>query len=198
MELLVFRFILFQHVEQLLLLLHFDLGLLFVSLDLLLELFSLVVNLSSERVFNTTLFSILFTQLSRHEFHLFDALFLELFVLDLEVRGLLLDHLVFLLRFGHILSHLRLDSAKMLIKVLQNLLPLRLLVILDLDVALLELRVLTVVLTRDLLVLLADDISFVASILIFQCLLVEELLLDLSFDRGSINLLLQWLHLLQE
>ena len=86
----------------------------------------------------------------------------------------------------------------MLIKVLQNLLPLRLLVILDLDVALLELRVLTVVLTRDLLVLLADDISFVASILVFQCLLVEELLLDLSFDRGSINLLLQWLHLLQE
>ena len=97
MELLVFRFILFQYVEQLLLLLHFDLGLLFVGLDLLLELFSLVVNLSSERVFNTTLFAILFTQLSRHEFHLFDALFLEIFVLDLEVSGLLLDQLVFLL-----------------------------------------------------------------------------------------------------
>ena len=97
MELLVFRFILFQHVEQLLLLLYLDLGLLFVGLDLLLDLLSLVVNLSSERVFNSTLFAILFSQLCRHEFHFFGALFLELFLFDLEVRGLLLDQLVFLL-----------------------------------------------------------------------------------------------------
>ena len=97
LELLVFRFILFQHVEQLLFLFYLHLGLLLVGLNLLFELFGLVVNLSRERVFNSTLFAILFPQLSRHEFHFFGALFLQLFVLDLEVRGLLLDQFVFLL-----------------------------------------------------------------------------------------------------
>ena len=97
LELLVFRFILFQHLEKLFLLLYLDLGLLFVGLDLLFDLFSLVVNLSSERVFNSTLFAILFSQLGRHEFHFFGALFLELFMFDLEVGALLLDQLVFLL-----------------------------------------------------------------------------------------------------
>ena len=86
----------------------------------------------------------------------------------------------------------------MIVEVFQDLLALRLLIILDRDVPLLELLVLTIVLARDLLILLPNDVRFAATILILQCLLVKELLFDLSLDCGYIDLLLQRLHTVQE
>ena len=76
LELLVLRLVLFENFEKLLLFLDFHLGLLLVGLDLLFELFSLSVNLSRQCVLNTTLLSVLLSQLLGHELHLFTALFL--------------------------------------------------------------------------------------------------------------------------
>ena len=86
----------------------------------------------------------------------------------------------------------------MIVEVFEDLLALGLLVILDCDVPLLELLVLTIVLASDLLILLPNDVRLAATILIFQCLLVEELLFDLSLDCGHIDLLLQRLHPIEE
>ena len=86
----------------------------------------------------------------------------------------------------------------MIVEVFEDLLALGLLVILDCDVPLLELLVLTIVLASDLLILLPNDVRLAATILIFQCLLIEELLFDLSLDSGRIYLLLQWLHPVEE
>ena len=86
----------------------------------------------------------------------------------------------------------------MIVEVFEDLLALGLLVILDRDVPLLELLVLGVVLASDLLILLSDDVRLAATILIFQCLLVKELLFDLSLDCGHIDLLLQGLHPVEE
>ena len=86
----------------------------------------------------------------------------------------------------------------MVIELLVDCLTLRLLVVSDLDVALLELLVLRTVLPRDLLVLLADDVCLRTSVLVLQCLLVEELLLCLSIDRSRVDLLEQWNHFLSE
>lgn len=86
----------------------------------------------------------------------------------------------------------------MVIELLVDCLTLRLLVVSDLDVALLELLVLRTVLPRDLLVLLADDVRLRTSVLVLQCLLVEELLLCLSIDRSRVDLLEQWNHFLSK
>jgi len=77
-------------------------------------------------------------------------------------------------------------------------LTLSLLIIFNCDVSLLKLRVLRVVLTCDLLILLPNDISFGSPVLVLQCLLVKELLFDLSFDSCSVDLLLQGLQSVQE
>ena len=86
----------------------------------------------------------------------------------------------------------------MIVEVFEDILALGLLVILDRDVPLLELLVLGVILSSDLLILLPDNVSLAATILILQCLLVEELLFDLSLDCGRIYLLLQRLHPVEE
>ena len=76
----------------------------------------------------------------------------------------------------------------MIVEVSVDLLALSLFIILDFDVTLLELLVLSVVFSSNLLILLADDVSFVATVLILQRLLVIELFIDLSFDCGCIDL----------
>ena len=86
----------------------------------------------------------------------------------------------------------------MIVEVFEDFLALCLLVVLDCDVPLLELLVLTIVLARDLLILLPNDVRLAATILILQCLLVEELLFDLSLNSGRIDLLLQRLHPVEE
>ena len=86
----------------------------------------------------------------------------------------------------------------MIIEIFEDVLTLGLFIVLNRNMPLLELRVLRVVLASNLLVLLADDIGFSSPVLIFKCLLVKELLFDLSFDRGRVNLLMQGLHSVQE
>ena len=86
----------------------------------------------------------------------------------------------------------------MIVEVFEDVLTLSLLVIFNCDVSLLKLRVLRVVLTCDLLILLPNDISFASPVLVLQCLLVKELLFDLSFDSCSVDLLLQGLQSVQE
>ena len=81
----------------------------------------------------------------------------------------------------------------MVIEIFEDVLTFGLFIILNRNMSFLELRVLLVVFASDLLVLLADDISFGSPVLVFQCLLVVELLFHLSFDSDSINLLLQGL-----
>ena len=76
----------------------------------------------------------------------------------------------------------------MIVEVSVDLLALSLFIITDFDVSLLELLVLSVVLSSDLLVLLADDVGLVASVLVLERLLVVELLIDLCFNRGGIDL----------
>ena len=76
----------------------------------------------------------------------------------------------------------------MIVEVFVDLLALSLFISLDFDVTLLELLVLSVVLSSDLLVLLADDVGLVASVLVLERLLVVELLIDLCFNRGGIDL----------
>lgn len=198
LELLVLRLVLFEDLEKLLLFFDFHLGLLLVCLDLLFELFSLSVNLCRQRVLNTTLLAVLLTQLLSHELHLFTALFLELFILDLQICSLFLNQLVFLPRLGYIFGHLCPDSAEMLIEVFEDVLALGLLVVLDGDMTLLELLVLAVVLPRDLLVLLPNHVGFGASILVLKCLLVEKLLFDLCLDGRRIDLFLERLQAIEE
>ena len=172
LELLVLGLVLLEHVKKLLLFLHLDLGLLLVGLDLLLEFRRLRVNLRRQGVFNATLLAVLLAQLRRHELHLFGALFLELLILDLQVRRLLLNQLVLFLRLRHVLRHLRAYSAEVVVEVFENFLSLGLLIVLNRDVALLELRVLSVVLASDLLVLLPNDVGLGTTVLVFKCLLV--------------------------
>ena len=179
LELLVLRLVLFENLKELLFLLNFHLCLLLVCLDLLFEFFSLSVNLRRQRILNPALLAVLLTELLCHEFHFFTALFLELFVLDLKICSLFLNQLVFLLRLGHIFRHLRPDSAEMLVEILENFLALGLFIVLDCDVSLLELLVLAIVFPSDLLIFLPNHISLGAAILVFKCLLVEKLLLDL-------------------
>ena len=75
----------------------------------------------------------------------------------------------------------------MIIEIFEGLLALGLLVFFDLNVALLELLVLPIVLSRDLLVLLADNICLRATVLVLQCLLIVQLLFDLSMNGGAMN-----------
>lgn len=75
----------------------------------------------------------------------------------------------------------------MIIEVFDNIFAFCLLIALYFKMALLELLVLRVVLTCNLLILLLDKFRLVTSILILQCLLVGEMLIDLSFDCSIIN-----------
>lgn len=75
----------------------------------------------------------------------------------------------------------------MIIEVFDNIFAFLLLVALYFQMALLKLLVLCVVLTSNLFVLLLDKIRLVTSILILQCLLVGEMLIDLSFDCSCID-----------
>ena len=198
LELLILRPVVFQYCNQLLLLFNLKLSLLLIGFDLLLELLGLRVDLIRQGVLDPARLAILLAKLCRHELHLFCALFLQLLVLHLQIGCLLLNELVFFPGLRHIFSHLSSDSAEVIVEVFQDLLALRLLIILDRDVPLLELLVLTIVLARDLLIFLPNDVRFAATILILQCLLVKELLFDLSLDCGYIDLLLQRLHPVQE
>ena len=188
LELLILGLVLREHANKLLLLfgLHFCLGL--VRLDLLLEFLGLTVYLSGQGVLNIRLLPVLLAQLRSHELHFLGAFLPEVFVLALELGSLLLDQLVLLSRLGDILGHLTTDRLQMVVEVSVDFLTLGLLIILDLDVSLLELLVLSVVLPSDLLVLLADDVGLVASVLVFERLLVVELLINLCFNRGGIYL----------
>ena len=198
LELLVFGLVLFENVEQLLFLFDLNLGLLLVRLDLLLEVFRLRVDLSCQSIFDSALLAILLAELRSHELHLLCALLRKLLVLRFKVQRLLLNQLIFFFRLRHIFRHLLSDSAEMFVEVFENFLALRLLFVLDRDVALLELRVLRIVLARNLLVLLTNDVGLCAAVLVLQCLLVVQLLFDLSFDSRSVDALLQRVQLVQE
>ena len=76
----------------------------------------------------------------------------------------------------------------MIIKVFDDILSFFLLIGLDLLMTLLKLLVLMVVLASNLFILLLDYLSLLPSVLIFQCLLIVELLINLTIDGGSIDL----------
>ena len=76
LELLVLSLVLFQHGQELLLLLNTLLRLLLVLLDLLLDLFSLIGDLLVELLLNAQVLVILRAKLSTHQLHLLCALFL--------------------------------------------------------------------------------------------------------------------------
>lgn len=75
----------------------------------------------------------------------------------------------------------------MVIEIFEGGLALGLLIFFDLNVALLELLILLIVLSRDLLILLANDLCLGATVLVLQCLLVIQLLFDLSLDSGCVH-----------
>ena len=118
LELLVLSLVLLKDSDELLLFLNLDLGLLFVGFDLLLQLFSLVIDLRSQRVFDVRLLAILLTELGAHQLHLLGTLLLKLLILHLQIFSFLLDELVLFLRLGDIISHLGSDRAEMIVEVL--------------------------------------------------------------------------------
>ena len=76
----------------------------------------------------------------------------------------------------------------MIIKVFDDILSFFLLIGLDLLMTLLKLLVLMVVLASNLFILLLDYLSLLPSVLILQCLLIVELLINLTIDAGSVDL----------
>ena len=76
----------------------------------------------------------------------------------------------------------------MIIKVFDDILSFFLLIGLDLLMTLLKLLVLMVVLASNLFILLLDYLSLLPSVLILQCLLIVELLINLTIDGGSVDL----------
>ena len=198
LELLELGLVLLEDGEELLFLFCLDFGLFFVGLDLLLEFVGLLIDLGGQSGFHSAHLVVLPTKLRRHQLHLLCALLLQLFVLHLQVRRLFLDLLVFLFRLRHIFSHLRPNRVEVVVKVFEDLFALGLLVILDLNVALLELLVLGIVLARYLLILLSDDVCLCVSVLVLQCLLVEELLGDGGLNRAGVDVSQSRHHSLRE
>ena len=188
LELLVLLLVLLEDLDELLFLFLPLLSLLFVLLHLLFDFFGLGVDLSGERGLDIFMLPVLLVQLLSHEGHLFGALFLELGVLGLQLISLLADKFVFSLRLSHITRHLRLDSFQMLVEVEADFFAFLGLLVGDGRVPLLELAVLGLVLARDLLVLLANHLGLGAAVLMLECLLVEQLLVDLRGDACGVDL----------
>ena len=94
LELLILGLVLLEHINKLHLFLLLLLGLLTVDLHLLGELFRLLVDLASERVFNGVLLGVLILHLLRHQLNLLVALLGQVDVLLLQVLRLLLDQVV--------------------------------------------------------------------------------------------------------
>ena len=188
LKLLVLLLVLFEHLDQLLFLFLPLLSLLFVLLNLLFDFFGLRIDLCGEGRLDILMLSILLVQLLGHKGHFLGALFLELGVLGFQLIRLLADQFILSLRLSHVTCHLRLDSFQMLVEVEADFFAFLRLLIRDGRVPLLKLAVLGLVLARDLLVLLANHLGLGAAVLMLECLLVEELLVDLRGDACGVDL----------